>query len=154
MSVTDDTAATARQLVERNRYMTLATADADGRPWVTPVWFAPQWPDALLWISRPDTRHSQNLAVRPELAIVLYDSTVPVGEAEALYLDARAAQLSGPELEASIVVYSAHAEANDAGSFGLGDVSGDGPFRLYRASILDRFVLGPGDRRLPVAPLS
>lgn len=154
MRAADDTATTARRLVEGNRYMTLATADADGRPWVTPVWYAPQWPDALLWISRPDTRHSQNIAVRPELAIVVFDSTVPVGGAEALYLDARAEQLSGPELERAVAVFSAHAADGGAGVFGVEHVSGDGPFRLYRATVVDRFVLGPGDRRLPVTPLS
>jgi hypothetical protein len=154
MSTTDDTGTTARRLVEGNRYMTLATADADGRPWVTPVWYAPEWPEALLWISRPDTRHSQNLAVRPELAIVVFDSTVPVGGAEALYLDARAEQLSGAEMERGMAVFSAHSLAGGAGSFGVEHVSGDGPFRLYRATVLDRFVLGPGDRRLPVTPLS
>jgi hypothetical protein len=154
MGATDDTAATARRLVETNRYMTLATADADGRPWVTPVWYAPQWPEALLWISRPGTRHSLNLAVRPELAIVVYDSTVPVGSAEALYLEARAEQLSGAEMERGIAAFSAHSEAGGAGTFDADDVSGDGPFRLYRAAILDRWVLGPGDRRLPLSPLS
>src|SRR3954470_14232817 len=122
MSATDDTATTARRLVESNRYMTLATADADGRPWVTPVWYAPQWPDGLLWISRPDTRHSQNLAVRPELAIVVFDSTVPVGGAEALYLDGRAEQLSGAVLDEAIAAYSAHSRANGAGEFGIEQV--------------------------------
>jgi hypothetical protein len=154
MAANEDTATTARRLVETNRYMTLATADADGRPWVTPVWYAPEWPDALLWISRPDTRHSLNLAARAELAIVIYDSTAPVGSAEALYLEARAAQLSGAEMERGIATFSAHSEAGGAGTFGAADVSGDGPFRLYRAVIHDRSVLGPGDRRLPLSPLS
>ena len=31
----------ARAIVEANRFMTLATADADGVPWASPVWFAP-----------------------------------------------------------------------------------------------------------------
>jgi hypothetical protein len=32
---------TARRIIDANSYMTLGTADADGRPWATPVWFAP-----------------------------------------------------------------------------------------------------------------
>ena len=31
-----DTLETARRLVAANRYMTLATADSDGRPWASP----------------------------------------------------------------------------------------------------------------------
>jgi predicted pyridoxine 5'-phosphate oxidase superfamily flavin-nucleotide-binding protein len=29
----------ARGIIESNRYMVLGTADEDGVPWVTPVWF-------------------------------------------------------------------------------------------------------------------
>ena len=35
-----DLAALAREIIDSNQYMTLATADADGRPWASPVWFA------------------------------------------------------------------------------------------------------------------
>jgi hypothetical protein len=79
---------------------------------------------------------------------------VPVGSAAALYLDARAEPLSGAEMERGIAVFSAHSRADGAGTFGPEDVSGDGRFRLYRATVLETFVLGPGDRRLPVTPLS
>jgi hypothetical protein len=33
--------ALATAIVDGNSYMTLATADAAGRPWATPVWYAP-----------------------------------------------------------------------------------------------------------------
>jgi hypothetical protein len=32
-----DLAAVARDIIHANRYLTLATADVDGRPWATPV---------------------------------------------------------------------------------------------------------------------
>jgi predicted pyridoxine 5'-phosphate oxidase superfamily flavin-nucleotide-binding protein len=35
-----DLDAVARAVFVGNRYMTLGTADADGQPWVSPVWFA------------------------------------------------------------------------------------------------------------------
>ncbi len=40
MKALEDLDAHARDLIEANRYLTLATADADGRPWVSPVYFA------------------------------------------------------------------------------------------------------------------
>jgi hypothetical protein len=30
----------AKEIIDANRYMTLATADAQGTPWASPVWFA------------------------------------------------------------------------------------------------------------------
>ena len=67
-----------------SRYMTIATADADGTPWVTPVWFAPDGADGLLWVSDPGARHSRNIDVRPRVAIVIYDSRVEPGGAGAV----------------------------------------------------------------------
>ena len=66
-----DTEATARRLIEANMYMTIATADGDGRPWVSPEWFAAASETEFLWVSAPEARHSRNLAVRPEVAIVM-----------------------------------------------------------------------------------
>jgi nitroimidazol reductase NimA-like FMN-containing flavoprotein (pyridoxamine 5'-phosphate oxidase superfamily) len=31
---------TPREILAANRFMTLATADAGGTPWASPVWFA------------------------------------------------------------------------------------------------------------------
>jgi len=35
-----DLAALVRAIIDTNRYMVLATADQDGRPWASPVFFA------------------------------------------------------------------------------------------------------------------
>ena len=37
---TDTATALARSIIQANRYLTLATADQDGLPWASPVWFA------------------------------------------------------------------------------------------------------------------
>ena len=47
-----------------------ATAAADGRPWASPVWFAPD-DGGFLWISRPESRHSLNIAERAQMALVI-----------------------------------------------------------------------------------
>ncbi len=145
---------TARRLVASNSYLTLATADADGRPWASPVWFAPGGDRDFLWVSDPEARHSRNIAARPEVAIVIFDSTVPVGGAEALYCDAVAEQVSGPSLEKGIAAFSRHSEAGGAPAWGVADVSQSARLRLYRATVTSSSVLGPGDRRLPLSPRS
>ena len=42
--------------------------------------------DALFWVSSPQARHSRNLAARPQVSIVVFDSQVPVGSAAAVYM--------------------------------------------------------------------
>ncbi len=67
----------ARSIVVEDRFMARGTADASGAPWVSPVWYAPLSSRAYVWVSRPATRHSRNLAERPRVAIAIYDSHRP-----------------------------------------------------------------------------
>ena len=145
-----DTDAQAREILAANRYMVLGTADADGVPWVSPVWFASEDGETFLWMSKPGTRHSRNIAARPEMAIVIFDSSVDSADAAALYLSAVATELDGAERDAAVGVYSRVSEAQGLGRFTTEDVSGDGRWRVYRAIAKERSVLGPGDERLPV----
>ena len=151
----------ARTIVDSNRYMVLGTADADGQPWVTPVWFASEDYERFHWVSSPDARHSRNLDARPEVAIAIFDSTVPVGGAQAVYMSGLAEQLTGGELEHGIEVFSRLSEADVGRRWGLDDVQPPSPFRLYRATVSEHYVLIPGrdpelgtgvDRREPVTP--
>lgn len=150
MNEIEETSALARRIVEANMYMTIATADRDGRPWVSPVWYAPLTTTEVLWVSAPEARHSRNIADRPEVAIVIFDSTVPVGAAEALYLEAVADELSGESLESAIAAYSERSQACGARPWEAADVLPPADFRLYRATASTQFVLGPHDQRLPV----
>src|SRR6185437_6613093 len=86
-----------RSIVDGSWYLTLATADASGKPWASPVWFAHDGYREFVWASKPDARHSTNIAVRPQVGIVIFDSTVGNGGAQAVYLDAEASELHGPD---------------------------------------------------------
>jgi pyridoxine/pyridoxamine 5'-phosphate oxidase len=152
--MTVDTEATARRLIEANMYMTIATADADGRPWISPVWFASASDTEFLWVSSPEARHSRNIAARPEVAIVIFDSTVPVGSAEALYVEAVAEQLADGDVDEAIEIYSRRSQACGARPWTAGDVLAPEPFRLYRATAGARSVLQSDDQRLPVKAVS
>jgi hypothetical protein len=145
-----DPATVVREIIDANRYMTLATADGGGRPWASPVWYAHQDYTDLYWVSRPGARHSRNLAVRPDVGIVIFDSTVPEGDGQAVYLEALAEELDGAERDAGIAIFSRRSEAGGAAPWGVADVSGPATFRLYRARASAHFVLAESDERLTV----
>jgi hypothetical protein len=71
--------AAARAIIDSNFYMTLGTADEEGRPWVSPVYYAAEGYAKFYWVSSPEATHSRNLAVRPEVSVVIFDSRTPVG---------------------------------------------------------------------------
>jgi hypothetical protein len=152
-----DLDAVARAILDANHYMTLGTADADGHPWVSPVFFAAasDYRD-LYWISSPEATHSRNLAVRPELSIVVFDSRAPVGTGQAVYMAATAAELSGADLEQGLRVYPGEA-GRRAGARAVTseDVLAPARYRLYRARVTSHWVLDPDaspDQRTPVSP--
>ena len=87
------------------RYMAVGTVDEAGHPWVTPVWFASEDYRHFHWVSSPDAKHSRYLAARPEVAIAIFDSSVPVGGAQAVYMKGVAEELTGPELERGLEVF-------------------------------------------------
>src|ERR671920_2631333 len=88
----------ARSVIDANSYMALGTADEAGNPWVSPVWFASEDYRNFHWVSSPDAKHSRNLAAHPQVAIAIFDSSVPVGGAQAVYMKGVAKELTGAEL--------------------------------------------------------
>ena len=135
--------------------MVLGTADDAGRPWVSPVYFAVADYRDFYWVSLPDAQHSRNLAGRPEVSIVVFDSGAPIGTGQGVYMSARAEELTGAELERAIQVFSRRGEGHGGRPWTVADVQPPAPHRLYRASATQHWMLDkdakPGDRRAPVA---
>jgi hypothetical protein len=145
-----DPDAVARKVFAGNRYMVLGTAGADGRPWTTPVWYAREGYEELYWVSKPGARHSRNLAARPQVSIVVFDSQVPVGSAAAVYMEAVAQELTGAELEPGLDVFGRESAAQGLRVWTTSDVTAPARHRLYRAAVTEHWVLDPRDERLPV----
>ena len=134
----------ARGIIESNRYMVLGTAGEDGVPWVTPVWFAQADYRRFIWVSSPERRHSRNVRARPEVSIVIFDSQVAVGSARAVYMSGDAKELSGAELERDVALFDTASQAQGlTRRWALEDMLAPAPFRLYRATVSQHWVLDP-----------
>ena len=133
----------ARSIIEANRFMVLGTADEDGVPWVTPVWYAQSEYRRFIWVSSPDRRHSRNVRARPEVSIVIFDSHVAVGSARAVYMSARAEELSGADLERDVAFFDAAGRAQGLKGWVAKDMAAPAPYRLYRATVSQHWVLDP-----------
>ena len=141
--------------IDGNRYMVLGTADDGGRPWVSPVYYAPSEYSELYWVSSPEAQHSRNLAARPEVSIVVFDSQTPVGEGQGVYMSAVVEQLMGADLERGIELFSNVSVSHGARRWTLEDVKPPSALRLYRARVAEHWVLDPErrpDQRTPVRP--
>lgn len=145
----------ARSIIDANRYMALGTADDGGRPWVSPVYYAADGYHAFYWVSPPERQHSRNVGVRPEVFIAVFNSQVPIGEGQGVYMAATAAELTGAELERGIETFSRISQSHGARAWSLDDVRAPARLRLYRAAASEHWVLDPEarpDQRTPVNP--
>ena len=140
----------ARAIIDSNLYLTLGTADENGRPWVSPVYYAPERYAEFYWVSSPEATHSRNIAARPEVAIVVFDSRTPIGSGQGVYVSAIAEELTGADLDRGIAIFSRRSQAHGASEWTRDDVLPPARHRLYRATAAEHSVLGPQDRRTSV----
>ena len=127
MSSVDDASRKARRLIEATPHLTLATADASGKPWSSPVYFAHDQAFALYWVSFKQTVHSANIRIRPQVGISLLGEP-PDHEGEGAYFDAVATELHDlTEVRRTRPQDSKFAVTSPE------DVLGDAAWRIYRA---------------------
>jgi hypothetical protein len=155
-SATGPAAHTVREIIEANRYLVLATADATGRPWSTPVYFAHIGLAEFFWVSSPDVTHSRNIAERPEAGIVVFDSQAAIGTGQGVYMSAVAALAGDGEIARGMAAFSRRSVAHGGREWTSEDVGPGEGMRLYRATAASHWILakdGQPDHRIPV-PLS
>jgi hypothetical protein len=144
----NDLAAHARALLDANGFLTLGTVDPNGRPWTSPVYFAAAGLREFYWSSETDAVHSRNLTERPHVSIVVFDSSVRPYHGRALYAMATASELAGDDLERALEVYPGPSHRG-ATALTRDDVTGSSPYRLYRATATDVWVLCPREPKQP-----
>ncbi|MGH3245551.1 MAG: pyridoxamine 5'-phosphate oxidase family protein [Trebonia sp.] len=146
-------AQTISDIIEANRYLVLATADAAGRPWSSPVYFAHIGFAEFFWVSSPDVTHSRNIAVRPEVCIAIFDSQAAIGTGQGVYMSATAKLLDDGETAAGIEAFSRRSVAHGGSQWSSADVRPGAGLRLYRATADSHWILakdGTPDHRIPV----
>jgi len=122
----------AKQILDKVRYCTIATVSNDGQPWNTPVFYVYDEDMNIYWWSSQKSVHSQNIANNSKIFIVVYDSTVREGEGLGVYIRATARILEQQdETDKAIDMYNQFANVY---KIDKKVVSGEAPTRLYTAS--------------------
>jgi uncharacterized protein YhbP (UPF0306 family) len=132
----------ARTIIDGNHYLTLATSNASGEPWASPVFYSVDGYRDFYWISSQDATHSKNLKCRPAVAFAILNSADPVGSGQAVYIRANAEELTHPCDEEALRIYPG-APSRGARHVTADQVRGLSPFRVYRARAADYSILCP-----------
>lgn len=121
----------AKKIIAGIIYITLATVFDDGRPWNSPVYAAFDENYNFFWVSPLDAEHSANIRANRQVAIVIYNSTVPEGTGVGVYISAKAYELiDQKEIEYALKY---HYGRKNKSPRPVSAFLGDSPRRVYKA---------------------
>lgn len=84
----------ARRTLDRVPNASLATVSPDGRPWNSPLYVAFDANFSFYWSSHVDAVHSLNIAAKPEILLVVFDSIASDQTGSAVYFRGKARELA------------------------------------------------------------
>jgi nitroimidazol reductase NimA-like FMN-containing flavoprotein (pyridoxamine 5'-phosphate oxidase superfamily) len=132
----------ARYIISNNWLLILSTADASGKPWVSPVGYAADTQFSLYWVSNPEAVHSVNIRGRQEVAIAIVGS-LPDGKTDGVYYDATAKELNDKtEISLAIEVLQKRNQEDKFKIKSIDDVTGDAVWRIYKATPIKVYKRG------------
>jgi uncharacterized protein YhbP (UPF0306 family) len=95
----------AKKIIVSNKYLTLATADAQGIPWAAPLFYAYDDEYNFYFLSAKDSLHAEHIEVNHRVALAIFDSTVPLGEGDGVQIEGHAEMAGFSELPRIIHLY-------------------------------------------------
>jgi nitroimidazol reductase NimA-like FMN-containing flavoprotein (pyridoxamine 5'-phosphate oxidase superfamily) len=128
----------AKHILSEICYITVATVDQAGLPWISPLYASFDERFHFYWISSPLSLHSHNIRENPQVAFAIYDSTVPEGTGRGVYIQATAHEL----IEDQEIAYGLTCLSTRVGEevLPISEVRGDSPLRLYEAKVLAAWI--------------
>lgn len=86
----------AKEIIEKIKYLNIATVGEDGQPWNTPVYVSYDDELNFYWMSWKKNQHSLNVEDNPRVFGTLYDSTAPFSAGMGVYIQGNATRLTNP----------------------------------------------------------
>jgi nitroimidazol reductase NimA-like FMN-containing flavoprotein (pyridoxamine 5'-phosphate oxidase superfamily) len=84
----------AARILKDTIYATIATSSSEAEPWNSPLYIVYDSELNFYWASGKASRHSRNIFENPRVFLVIYDSSVPWGRGEGVYIQGEAAEVT------------------------------------------------------------
>lgn len=133
----------AKEIIEQVVYITIGGTSNDGQPWNTPVFSAYDDSYNFFWGSHVNSQHSQNISANGKVFLVIYDSTIPAGEGEGVYIKAHAAEIT--DTKELAFAHSLLQKRRPVPYWSLDQVQPTSPVRLFKAVPEQVWVNGEGE---------
>jgi general stress protein 26 len=136
----------AKQIIVENIYCTVATASLDGKPWISPVFYAYDEQYNIYWVSDKNALHSKNIQANPQGAVVIFNSQAPEGEGDGVYIEAKVEEVRDEkEIEYALNIRNLRVTQDEFKVKNPQEVTGEGSWRIYKAIPLKISKLTEGE---------
>jgi uncharacterized protein YhbP (UPF0306 family) len=125
------------QFLDQARQLQIATARGD-QPWICTVYFVMDNSHNLYWVSKPDRRHSQEIAKNPKVAGSVSEGNVYGQPIRGVQFEGLAAEITDPK-EIALHI-SAYEQRFQRQGLGREIIAGTNPHHLFRITPT-RFML-------------
>lgn len=134
----------AKEIISEIQYITVASVDENGMPWNAPVFTAYDEKFNFYWGTHKDSQKAKNIRANNNVFLVIYNSTLPAGKGEGVYIKATAEEITDPEeaKRAYKLIIDRHAPVS---YYNWESTQGNGPIRLYKAVPIKAWV-NDGDK--------
>lgn len=96
----------ATKILAENKYLSLATSGKQG-VWISPLFYVTDKEHNLYFISAKDSLHAQNVETHPQVAVAIFNSTLPPEEVNGIQASGIASKLKLREVAKAIeIIYS------------------------------------------------
>lgn len=134
----------AKEIIAKIEYVTIASVTEEGLPWNSPVFTAYDEDYNFYWGTHLGSQKAKNIHANSNVFLVIYDSTVPSGTGEGVYIKASAQQITDPAEVKRVFELLKSRHATSFWDFAA--VGEDGPVRLYKATPQQAWM-NDGDRK-------
>ncbi len=112
----------AKEIIEKNEYLALATVDENGEPWISVLCYAFDKDYNFFFASIPSSKHCASFSKNKKVSIAIYDSTQKWGCGIGLQVEGIAEKVALSEFpKASLIYFSRkYPYGNVAGAFATG----------------------------------
>lgn len=136
----------AKEIISKILYITIATSSKDGKPWNTPVYCAFDENYNFFWASWKENQHSKNIRENNNVFIVIYDSTVPEGTGEGVYIQAKAYELNEEEeIKHALSYLDGRVKKRKDPKIRIAQFQGNKPRCIYKTVSEKVWINGEGD---------
>lgn len=133
-----DEASVVKNLIKYNQHVVIATASAEGKPWISPVFYVYDESFNFYWVSAKSALHSKNIRSNAHVALSVFGPSSHDDEVNSkihgVYIDAEAIELNDEaEVGKAAKIMQRRVQPDRFMIKSLSDVTGNAAWRIYKA---------------------